>query len=104
MYYTEIKRESLEKAILGEDNYLHSIMSLVGDKLRVINNVLGLNNPNNEPDETDNVISQLTQDVLESLNSDTVEDYWEEYGGLRVNGYWDEDADGVLVLEYSFRL
>lgn len=104
--YTNIKREDLEGAILG-DHELYTSMSLIADKLRVIYTALGWTHMTMEFSKADDTVDMLTQHVLEALN--TVEEGKEEpteevscsTAGLEVHGWWDEDT---LVLDYRFVL
>lgn len=104
---TNIKRENLEEVILG-NHELYNVFSLIGDKLRVIYTALGWTHMTKNFSEADNVVEELTNNVIERLN--TLEDREQEppqetsfaTAGLEVSGYWDEE--GCLNLDYSFNL
>ena len=97
--YTNVKREDLEEVILGNHD-LYNVFSLVGDKLRVIWVALGWTHMTAEFGRADSLVEEMTQNVLEGLNSEK-EEFMCGSAGLNVQGYWDEDN---LVLDYSFML
>ncbi len=97
--YTNITRLTLEKAIL-EEHDLHNMFSLVADKLRVIWTALGWTHMTEQFGKADEIVENLTQNVLEGLMSEEEEISWGT-AGLTVRGYWDEEN---LMLDYSFNL
>jgi len=107
MLLVNIKRENLEEAILGNHD-LYNQFSLIADKLRTIYTCLGWTHMIKEFNQVDDIVENLTNNVLEGLN--TCENGKEEpldkvscsSAGLRVTGYWDEE--GMLNLDYNFIL
>lgn len=94
---TQITRENLEEAILGEHG-IYNELSLIADKLRTIYTALGWTHMTQDFSSSDELVDELTQDVLEAMLSDK-EDVMYGTAGLIVRGRWEDE---YLELDYSF--
>lgn len=75
---------------------------MVADKLRSIYISLGWTHMTQEFGRTDDVVEELTTNVVESLIKDPKGSPSYATAGLKVEGYIDEE--GLLNLDYNFNL
>lgn len=89
--------------ILIESNHdLYNTFSLIADKLRAIYAALGWTHMTSDFSGADDVVEELTNNVLESLQKNKKGSPQYSTAGLQVSGYFDEED--MLNLDYSFYL
>lgn len=98
---TIYKREDLQK-ILDEEHELHNSFDLLADKLRVIYLNLGWSHMTCEYFKANELVKDLTEDVIKLFLKRDGDDFTVASAGLSVKGWF--DVDGFLNLDYHFVL
>lgn len=97
---TRYKKEDIQKMIDQEES-LYQEWSLIADKLRAIYNLFGWTHMLKGLEDADNLVEELTLEVLDVLKNEK-EEASVSSAGLEVTGYFDED--GMVNLDYKFNL